>query len=375
MNKKVLVFWLVVIGGLTGTVFLSLYAGSVAHKEQNITLKLDVEPGVFYRNGDHFSISANPFGPVSFSYTIQSKALGQYKYLKFSGAKADSLYQVSLKIMQGRKTLFNGDFLQADDFVVELPELSFVEYESSVPMELQISVNSKRDLGLHTTVNKDMGFDGLFLSSDSIVSRWYYVKAWMSNSAEYQLSSLNFWQKQSLFPQLALGLAVWLTVVLLLAWFQSLPIQQVMYLWLMVLLPTSAYFVVSQYRLKQQTIIDYPRPNTNKDINELDRKVHDFTAEFVDWIDQAEPHEFAVFIKASDAFIKSRMRYHLHGVLTYDYVYWSDASAFKKVNHLDEVYLITTRNILPDCQSSKKSYIPKHIKTVLSNDQFCVVKL
>lgn len=375
MNKKVWVFWFVVIGGLIGTVFVSLYAGSEVHKEQNITLKLDVAPGVFYRSGNQYAINSNPYSAVSFSYFIDANELESYKYLKFGGSSAESPYQVTFKIFKGKSELYSDYFLHSGNYMIELPDSIFNEKLSSSELELRMSVDIKRDMGLSHATNEVMAFDGLFLTSASLVSRWEYIKTWVGNRADYQLSSLNFWQKQTLLPQLALGLVIWLTVVLSMSWLKGVPYRQVFWLLFLVMLVPSVHFIFKQVGVKYQVELLYSSQEGRNDINDLDKQIHLFTDEFNDWLKNNNVKDAVVFIKSSDAFVSSRMRYHLHETPTYNYVYWSDVSAFKKNNGLNETFLLTTRKILPDCKESARLFVPEHAEKIMANEQFCVVRL
>ncbi len=376
MHKKVLFFWSGVGGSLIMAMFIAIYLGASPHDERNITLGLDVEPGVFYKSDSNFHVNLNSYGSQSFSYFSTSSDLKKYKYLHFSGVNIAPNYEVWLDINKESLPLFQGKMLKGESLIIELPWMEFNE-QLIGELEMKLTVLPQLELGLNGTERYDLAFSAINLVSDSFYARLQYIKTWVSSTPSYGLSSLNYWQKHKLPMSITWAVLIWLTLVLFCAWLLKVSSKHLVLFLLVLTLPQFALLLFNQWQLKQQSVSMFDIDADTAAINELDSSIENFSRSFLNWISDEEMLKSIVLIQSNTAFEQSRLLYHLNRLNLFQTVDWQYVEALKLQKEIDFIYMVIPESIMVDChKESIAAFVGfDEMELIFSHSNYCVVKL
>lgn len=372
MEKRVWIFWGLAVLGFPVTLLLSMSVGLVSHHEKDIILDLSIEPGVFYRSGAQFAVSQNPYGRQSFSYISTPKLLKKYQYLQFEKVDVDQQTVILLELKKGRKVLFSERFVHGEDAFFNLP-WGDIKVPINEPIELLMTVVYEPNLGVNFPKRHDMSFNGINLLSDSFQARWQYFAAWLVNSPSYQLSSMNFWQKQGVPIQAAAGLMLWLTISLVAAWLLRINSKHVTAFLLVILLPMYLWVGVKQLTLNRQVNALYTTGDGN--INLTDQRIYEFAQQVRAWSAQQKTQHVAYIVESFKAFEQSRMIYHLSELNVMHSINWSELDGLFNKKQLDSLMLVLPETVYPACEQSEALSKFDSPELVLRFAGYCLVKI
>lgn len=372
MNKRFWIFWGLAVLGFPVTLLLSMLVGQVAHQEKEIFLDLSVEPGVFYRSGAQFAVNQNPYGRQSFSYLITPKLIEKYQYLRFGGLNIDQQTFILLELKKGRKVLFSERFIHGDDAFFYLP-WDDIQVPSNESIELLMTVVYEPSLGIDFARRQDMQFKNITLLSDSFQARWQYLTAWLTHTPSYQLSSMNFWQKQGMPLHAAAGLILWLTITLIMAWLLRINGRQVSAFLLSILLPLYLWVGFKQFTQSRQVNALYTSGEVG--INVKDQRIHEFAREVLSWYEQQKPQNLVFIVKGLKSFEESRMFYHLSALNVMYAISDSKLAGLKSKKQLDALLFIFPETVHSDCEQDEEIPNFDAPELVLRFAGFCLVKL